>query len=55
MSNVPFYINNHRKGQLFGNQTLVDGAAYDGLTNFYDNMAMGLCAEKTATDYGITR
>lgn len=55
MSNVPFYVTNHRKGQLFGNQTLVDGAAYDGLTNFYDNKSMGLCAEKTAADNGITR
>ncbi|KAL4499197.1 hypothetical protein ABPG72_006783 [Tetrahymena utriculariae] len=55
MSNVPFYVTNHRKGQLFGNQTLVDGAAYDGLTNFYDNKAMGVCAEKTAADHKIDR
>lgn len=55
MSNVPFYITNHRKGHLFGNQQLVDGLSYDGLTDVYQNIAMGLCAEKTAEDLSISR
>lgn len=55
MSNVPFYVNKHRTGHPFGNQQLVDGLAYDGLTDVYNNIAMGLCAEKTAEDYKINR
>ncbi|EGR34286.1 hypothetical protein IMG5_017510 [Ichthyophthirius multifiliis] len=55
MSNVPFYVPNYRKGHSFGNQTLIDGLQYDGLTNFYDNKAMGYCAEKTAKDFNINR
>ncbi|KRX09839.1 Thiolase-like protein [Pseudocohnilembus persalinus] len=55
MSQVPFYVNNHRKGHGFGNQTLVDGLATDGLTDVYNNIAMGLCAEKTSTDLGLDR
>lgn len=39
---------NHRKGHGFGNTTLTDGLAHDGLTDVYNNIAMGLCAEKTA-------
>lgn len=55
MSNAPFYVMNHRKGAPYGNQTLVDGLAHDGLTDAYNNIAMGLCAEKTATDFEIDR
>lgn len=55
MSNVPFYVTGHRKGHAFGNHALVDGLSYDGLTDVYQNIAMGLCAEKTAEELGITR
>jgi acetyl-CoA C-acetyltransferase len=55
MSNIPFYVTKHRTGQAFGNQQLLDGLAYDGLTDIYNNVAMGLCAEKTATDFKIDR
>jgi len=55
MSQVPFYVTKHRTGHSFGNQQLIDGLAYDGLTCIYNNVAMGLCGEKTATDLGIDR
>ena len=55
MSNAPFYVMNARKGTPFGNQQLLDGIAYDGLTDAYNNCAMGVCAEKTAEEMGITR
>ncbi len=34
---------------------MIDGLAYDGLTDVYNNVAMGLCAEKTANDFKMTR
>jgi len=55
MTNIPFYVTKHRTGQAFGNQQLLDGLAYDGLTCIYNNVAMGLCGEKTATDLKIDR
>lgn len=55
MSNVPFYVTKHRSGHSFGNQQLIDGLAFDGLTCIYNNVAMGLCGEKTATDLSIDR
>ncbi len=55
MSNIPFYVNNYRKGHSFGNVQLLDGLVVDGLTDVYNNIAMGLCAEKTVNDLGIER
>lgn len=55
MSNIPFYVTNHRKGFSFGDQTLVDGLACDGLKDVYSKEAMGVCGEKTAKDLGIDR
>jgi acetyl-CoA C-acetyltransferase len=55
MSNVPFYLPNHRKGHSFGNVQLLDGLAFDALTDVYNNIAMGLCAEKTVNDLQIDR
>jgi acetyl-CoA C-acetyltransferase len=55
MSQAPFYVTNHRTGHSFGNQQLIDAVAYDALTDVYNNIAMGLCAEKTATDFKVDR
>lgn len=55
MSQVPFYVTKHRSGKPFGNEQLLDGLAFDGLTCVYNNVAMGLCGEKTATDLKIDR
>ena len=55
MSNVPYYAPNMRWGNKYGNVTLVDGLAKDGLTDAYDNQAMGMAAELCAKECGISR
>jgi acetyl-CoA C-acetyltransferase len=55
MSNVPFYSENMRWGNKYGNVTLTDGLAKDGLTDVYDGKAMGNAAEMCATSCNITR
>jgi len=55
MSNIPHYLPKSRKGTMLGNVTLVDGVIHDGLWDLYHDQHMGMCAEKCARDYGITR
>jgi len=44
-----------RWGNKYGNSTLIDGLAKDGLTDVYDGKAMGVAAEHCASECGITR
>ncbi|GAB2658268.1 acetyl-CoA C-acyltransferase [Flavihumibacter cheonanensis] len=55
MSNVPFYVEQLRWGNKYGNTALIDGLAKDGLTDVYDGLAMGNAAEKCARECGISR
>ncbi len=55
MSNVPFYADAMRWGNKYGNATLIDGLAKDGLTDVYDGKAMGNAAELCATTCNVTR
>ena len=55
MSNVPFYTESVRWGNKYGNTTLIDGLAKDGLTDVYDGKAMGNAAELCASTCGISR
>lgn len=55
MSSVPFYLENNRWGAKYGNGTVVDGLAKDGLTDVYNNYPMGNCAELCAKEYKFTR
>jgi acetyl-CoA C-acetyltransferase len=55
MSNVPFYSENMRWGNKYGNVSMVDGLAKDGLTDVYDGKAMGNAAELCANTCNITR
>ena len=55
MSNVPFYSDSVRWGNKYGNTTLIDGLAKDGLTDVYDGKAMGNAAELCASTCGISR
>ena len=55
MSNVPFYAESMRWGNKYGNTTLIDGLAKDGLTDVYDGKAMGNAAELCAKECGISR
>jgi acetyl-CoA C-acetyltransferase len=55
MSNVPFYSDQLRWGNKYGNSLLIDGLAKDGLTDVYDGKAMGNAAELCANSCGISR
>lgn len=55
MSNVPFYADKMRWGNKYGNASLIDGLAKDGLTDVYDGQAMGMAAELCASTCGISR
>ena len=55
MSNVPFYAEQMRWGNKYGNSLLIDGLAKDGLTDVYDGKAMGFAAELCASTCGISR
>jgi acetyl-CoA C-acetyltransferase len=55
MSNVPFYNENLRWGNKYGNVTLIDGLAKDGLTDVYHNYAMGNAADLCARECNISR
>ncbi len=55
MSNIPYYVPNARWGYKYGDGQLIDGLAKDGLTDAYDHMAMGVCADQTAKKYGFSR
>ncbi len=55
MSNTPFYSPSMRWGNKFGNVTLEDGIAKDGLLDVYHNYPMGNAAELCAKECNITR
>ncbi|CAN1555314.1 PaaJ Acetyl-CoA acetyltransferase [Flavobacteriaceae bacterium] len=54
MSLIPHYMH-LRNGTKFGPSTMVDGLQKDGLTDAYDNNAMGVYADLCATEYNFTR
>ena len=54
MSLTPHYVH-LRNGYKFGPTTMVDGLQKDGLTDAYDNKAMGVSADLCATEYNISR
>ncbi len=55
MSNVPHYFSKGRTGQKLGDMKLIDGLVQDGLTDVYNRVHMGVCAEKCATEMNFTR
>ena len=54
MSSIPHY-QHARKGSKFGAITMEDGLQKDGLVDAYDNVAMGVCADTCASEYGFSR
>ena len=54
MSMIPHYLN-LRNGTKFGPATMIDGMQKDGLTDAYDNSAMGVCADLCASEYKFSR
>ena len=55
MSLVPHYLPGSRLGKKYGNITMLDGLAFDGLTDVYNNYPMGNAAELCATECKISR
>jgi acetyl-CoA C-acetyltransferase len=54
MSMIPHYMH-LRTATKFGPATMVDGMQKDGLTDAYDNNAMGVCADLCASEYKFSR
>ncbi|SDX59636.1 acetyl-CoA C-acetyltransferase [Amycolatopsis xylanica] len=55
MTQSPHLLPKSRSGFKYGDTTLVDHMAYDGLFCAFDQVAMGSSTEKYNTRYGITR
>lgn len=55
MSCAPFYAPAVRWGNKYGNTNLIDGMAKDGLTDVYNDFAMGNAAELCARECKISR
>jgi acetyl-CoA C-acetyltransferase len=55
MSNVPFYNTHQRWGNKYGDITIQDGLAKDGLVDVYDKVAMGNFADLCAKEHAISR
>ena len=54
MSLIPHYIH-LRNGYKFGSASMIDGMQRDGLSDAYDNSAMGVSADLCASEYKISR
>jgi acetyl-CoA C-acetyltransferase len=54
MSLIPHYLH-LRNGYKFGPANMIDGMQKDGLSDAYDNSAMGVSADLCATEYKISR
>jgi acetyl-CoA C-acetyltransferase len=55
MSAVPHYFAKGRNGQKLGDMKLVDGLVKDGLTDVYNKVHMGNCAELCAKEMNFSR
>jgi len=55
MTNAPYLLKQGRNGYRLGNSTLFDSILIDGLTDVYNNIHMGNCAESCAKDFHFTR
>ncbi len=55
MTNAPYLSAQMRAGARMGTVEMKDSMVFDGLTDAYDNVHMGLCAEACATEMKISR
>jgi len=55
MTNAPHLLVGSREGVKYGNWTVVDSMAHDGLTCAFDECAMGESTERYNDRYGLTR
>lgn len=55
MSRVPYYLPRGSAFPAFGTVKAEDGLIKDGLTDVYDQIHMGVCAEETAKKHSVSR
>jgi acetyl-CoA C-acetyltransferase len=55
MSATPYYVEKGRYGMKYGHGQILDGIVKDGLTDVYNNNAMGCSADLCATEHKVTR
>jgi len=57
MSNVPFYVDSRIRqgGVKYGDSKLIDGLIFDGLTDVYNQIHMGMCGEDCAKKHNVSR
>ncbi|MET0725400.1 MAG: acetyl-CoA C-acetyltransferase [Leifsonia sp.] len=55
MTNAPHLLPGSRRGWAYGEVTMIDHAAYDGLTDAFDGISMGASTEQHNSRLGITR
>src|SRR3989339_1797649 len=55
MTNAPYLLQSARNGYRLGNSSIYDSILVDGLTDVYNNIHMGNCAEACAKDFNFTR
>jgi acetyl-CoA C-acetyltransferase len=55
MTNAPHLLVGQRQGYKYGDVTLLDHMAFDGLTDAYDRIAMGESTDRHSVQLGLTR
>ncbi|KAJ5066737.1 acetyl-coa acetyltransferase cytosolic [Anaeramoeba ignava] len=55
MTNIPYHIPKARFGHRMGDGAIIDGMLYDGLTDPFEKVSMGLAGEKCAEICKLTR
>ncbi len=55
MSNGPHLLPGSRRGWIYGDVTMLDSVAHDGLTDAFDRISMGASTERSITHLGISR
>src|SRR3954467_3214844 len=55
MSQAPHLLANSRTGTKYGDTTLIDSMAHDGLSDTFDQVAMGVLTEQANSRYDLTR
>lgn len=55
MSRAPYLLEKARSGYRMGNGELIDSMIRDGLWDVYNNVHMGICGDRCAEKYSLTR
>jgi acetyl-CoA C-acetyltransferase len=55
MTQAPHLLANSRTGTKYGDTTLIDAMAHDGLSDTFDQVAMGVLTEQANSRYDLTR